>query len=74
MPRTPTVPSYRLHKPSGQAVVTTRHAGGVRHDVYLGEYNSPRSGQEYARIVAELAVTPNPPLPPSDGRTHTKSG
>jgi integrase len=67
MPRVPSVPSYRLHKPSGQAVVTLRHAGGVRRDVYLGEYNSPGSRREYARIVAELAVNPAPPPPPSSG-------
>src|SRR5581483_11262456 len=57
-PRVPSVPSYRLHKPSGQAVVTIRHAGGVRRDVYLGESDSPGSCREYVRIAAELAVNP----------------
>ena len=66
MPRVPTVPSFRLHKPSGQAVVTIRQSDGVRRDVYLGEYNTPRSRQEYARIVAELAVNPGSPAPPSE--------
>ncbi|QDU22111.1 tyrosine-type recombinase/integrase [Urbifossiella limnaea] len=58
MPRTPTVPTYRLHAPSGQAVVTVRTPEGGRRDVYLGTYNTPVSRQEYARIVAELATAP----------------
>jgi integrase len=41
-------PSYRLHKPSGQAVVTL----GDR-DIYLGRYNSTESRAEYDRIIAE---------------------
>jgi integrase len=41
-------PSYRLHKPSGQAVVTL---GG--RDVYLGRYGSAQSRAEYDRVVAE---------------------
>src|SRR5439155_12855922 len=49
------VPSYRHHKPSGQAVVTIRDQGGERRDVYLGEYDSPESRREYARVIAELA-------------------
>ncbi len=67
MPRTPTVPSYRLHKPSGQVVVTVRHASGSRRDIYLGPYDSPESRREYARVVAELVANPTPP-PPIDGR------
>jgi len=49
MPRK-SVPSYRLHKPSGQArtIIDGRH-------VYLGKYNSPESRQRYARLLAELA-------------------
>lgn len=58
MPRSPSVPSYRHHKPSGQAVVTIRTAEGERRDVYLGTYNSPESRAEYGRIVAELATSP----------------
>ena len=45
MPRK-SVPSYRLHKPSGQA----RTIIGGRH-VYLGKYNSPESRQRYARLI-----------------------
>ena len=42
------IPSYRRHKPSGQAVVSI---GG--RDVYLGKWNSAASRAEYNRIIAE---------------------
>jgi hypothetical protein len=41
-------PSYRLHKPSGQAVVTLNG-----RDFYLGEWNSSQSRAEYDRLLAE---------------------
>ena len=46
--RAPRTPSYRHHRPSGQAVVTL---GG--RDVYLGKFASPESRAEYDRLVAE---------------------
>jgi hypothetical protein len=42
------VPSYRQHKPSGQAVVTLNGA-----DFYLGPWNSPASRLEYDRRISE---------------------
>lgn len=42
------IPSYRLHKASGQAIVTL---GG--HDHYLGLFGSPASRHEYERILGE---------------------
>jgi len=42
------IPSYRRHKPTGQAVVTL---GG--RDIYLGKYNSAASRIEYNRLIAE---------------------
>ena len=42
------VPSYRLHKPSGQAVVTL---SGKDH--YLGPYGTEVSKAEYDRLIAE---------------------
>ena len=42
------VPSYRLHKPSGQAIV---RLNGRMH--YLGKYGSDESRQEYDRLMAE---------------------
>lgn len=46
MPRK--VPSYRLHKPTGQAVVTL---GGK--DYYLGKYDSEASHAAYSRKIGE---------------------
>jgi integrase len=44
-------PSYRLHKPSGRAVVTI----GER-DIYLGNHGTTASRREYKRVIAEWAV------------------
>ena len=41
-------PSYRLHKPTGQAVVTL----GSR-DIYLGKHGSPESHQRYDQLIVE---------------------
>jgi hypothetical protein len=51
------LPSYRLHKPTGQAVVTI---GG--RDVYLGKHESPDSRAEYDRIIAEWLATGRRPM------------
>ena len=48
MPRKSSVPAYRLHRASGQAVVTL---SGVDHD--LGRWDSPGSKAEYDRLIAE---------------------
>jgi integrase len=42
------IPTYRLHKASGQAVVTIRG-----RDNYLGPYGSGPSRDEYDRLIAE---------------------
>lgn len=42
------LPSYRLHKPSGQAVVTLSG-----RDHYLGPYNSDASRSRYDRLIAD---------------------
>lgn len=46
------MPSYRLHKASGRAVVTL---GG--QDVYLGPYGSVESRLKYSQAVAEFTLT-----------------
>jgi integrase len=46
--RQPRTPSYRLHRPSGLAVVTIHG-----RDIYLGAYESPESRAEYDRLIAE---------------------
>src|SRR5262249_20094183 len=53
MSHRPKVPSYRLHKQSGQAVVTLTDRLGNRRDVLLGKHNSPESKSEYERVIAE---------------------
>lgn len=42
------VPSYRLHKPSGLAVVTI---GGK--DFYLGQHGTAESRRNYDRVISE---------------------
>lgn len=42
------VPSYRLHKPSGQAVVRLNGK-----DFYLGKHSTPESHQAYERLTGE---------------------
>ena len=42
------VPSYRLHRPSGQAIVTLSGK-----EFYLGKWQSEESQQEYQRLVSE---------------------
>lgn len=46
--RPPHTPSYRLHKPTGQAVVTIDG-----RDFYLGRFGSGESRAEYDRMLAE---------------------
>src|SRR5579871_5220319 len=53
------VPTYRHHKPTGQAVVTL--AG---RDIYLGRYGTAKSRKEYRRIVSEWLTQDRSPLPP----------
>ena len=47
--RSKSAPSYRLHKPSGQAIVSI---GGKMH--YLGRFDSPESHELYRRLLAEV--------------------
>ena len=51
VPRPKTVPTYALHKPSGQArvILDGRH-------IYLGAYESAASREKYARLIAERFV------------------
>jgi integrase len=48
MPKKIRIPSYRLHKGSGQAVVVLRG-----QSVYLGKWDSPESHTNYERVVEE---------------------
>lgn len=49
--RKSTIPSYRLHKPSGQAVVTLNG-----RDHYLGPWDTSASRAEYDRLISEWAA------------------
>ncbi len=51
--RRDSLPSYRRHRPSGQAVVTLDS-----RDIYLGPYRSPESRAKYDRVVAEWLAGP----------------
>lgn len=61
------IPSYRHHKPSGQAVVTLDG-----RDFYLGRYGTDTSRQAYARLLGEWQAntqrlpTENPAAGPTD--------
>jgi integrase len=51
------IPSYRLHKPTNQAIVVIRG-----RTFYLGRYGSVESRDEYERIIAQcLAKSPTQP-------------
>jgi integrase len=58
--RNPRVPSYRHHKPSGQAVVTLNG-----RDIYLGAWDTPESRAEYDRITAEWLARGRQSAPPA---------
>jgi integrase len=47
------IPSYRLHKQSGQAIVTLTNTLGERRDILLGKYGTSESQAEYTRVLAE---------------------
>jgi integrase len=57
----PRTPSYRLHKPSGQAVVTLDG-----RDVYLGRHGTPQSRAEYDRLLAEWLANGRRSAPGAD--------
>ena len=54
-------PKYRLHKPSGQAIVTL---GG--RDIYLGPFGASESKQKYHRHLAEWQAHGTVPERPAD--------
>jgi integrase len=65
MPKPTSPPSYRLHKQSGQGIVTLRDAAtGRRRDILLGKHGTPESRKEYARVLGEWEAA-NGTLPPS---------
>ena len=49
-------PSYRLHKQSGQAIVSLTLGGNKYRDILLGPHGSDESNREYARVLLERSV------------------
>jgi integrase len=68
MSRPRSIPSYRLHRQSGQAVVTLSDSSGRRRDYLLGPFNSPESREAYARVLLEHKTLEGR-LPPKPGET-----
>jgi hypothetical protein len=50
------VPSYQLHKSTGQAFVKVPDGAGGRTFIYLGKHGTDESRKEYERVLAELRV------------------
>ncbi len=61
------IPKYRNHRQSGQAVVTLPNGYGQRRDILLGKYGTAKSRQEYARIISKWEAAgrrlPRPGVP-----------
>jgi integrase len=58
------VPSYRLHRQSGQAIVTLNG-----RDVCLGKYDTPESRDKYNRLIAEWLANGRQLPAPADAFT-----
>jgi integrase len=55
------LPAYRLHKASGQAIVSLSG-----RDFYLGPWNSPESHAEYSRLIKAWEANGRRPMPESE--------
>jgi integrase len=69
MNRKPRVPSYRLHKPTNQAIVVIKD-----RTFYLGRYGSTESRDEYKRIIAEWLAQGGGSPPSRAGSSPSGSG
>jgi integrase len=67
MSRRSGIPSYRLHKQSGQGIVTLTDGLGGRKDVLLGKYDTPESRAEYLRVLGEWQATGRRAVHPEAG-------
>jgi hypothetical protein len=66
------VPAYRLHRATGQGIVTLTDGTGSRRDVYLGKHGSEESQAAYTRILDEWRANGNRP-PAKEGATSDQS-
>ena len=62
------VPTYRLHKPSGQARVIIN-----REHIYLGKYGSAESREKYGRLITELSSNGGAATPPPVNSTRSSA-
>jgi len=60
-------PSYRLHKQSGQAIVSLPLGGNKYRDILLGPHGSDESKQAYARALLECSGAGGLASPPNTG-------
>ena len=67
--KTRRIPSYRLHKPTGLAVVRLNGK-----DFYLGKHGTPESQEEYTRRIAEWLTNHCHPFPSADEPKREVSG
>lgn len=68
-PRKGDLPRYRLHKQSGQAVVSLPLGHGKYRDFLLGPYDSDESKREYTKVINEWLAAGRHVQPMSiDGR------
>jgi integrase len=65
MSRPRSVPKYRRHRQSGQAIVTLTDSAGGRRDVLLGTFGTKASRVEYASAIAEWEAAGRS-LPPKE--------
>jgi len=72
MSRPKGIPKYRLHKQSGQAIVTLTDPLGGRKDVPLGKFGSKESKAEYVRVLAEWQANGQKPLA-QNGPAHNRT-
>ncbi len=63
----PRIPSYRLHKTSGRAVVRLNG-----RDIYLGKHGTPESHANYNRVISEWTSNLRQ-LPSNDAHLNTPS-
>jgi integrase len=62
MPKHPRIPTYRLHKGSGQAVVVLNGKS-----VYLGVWQTPESRTRYEQVISEWLACGRQSAPPPAG-------
>ena len=63
------LPSYRLHKPTGQGVATIRGK-----DYYFGKFAEESSKRKYRRLIAEYLISDHSPTFGVEATEYTMAG